>query len=279
MKTKTETNYKANVETNVKTTIKKNITIHLNPYDIHKGNLILVNKNFPLCQQNTKNDVAFVPVSNTNSEILLAATAANMLEQLMLLCKVGKDIIPVSGYRSLQEQEQIFADSMREHGEVFTLKFVALPNHSEHQTGLAIDVAENTENIDFICPVFPYEGICQEFRMKAARYGFIERYSEGKEEITGISHEPWHFRYVGYPHSEIIKNNDYSLEEYIDFLKEFPYDGKHLLFENEEQKIEIFYVKSEDKSRNSIVLPENIPYQISGNNSDGFIITVWRTRE
>lgn len=251
-------------------------TISLNQFDIHKGNLILVNKNFPLCQQNTKNDVTLVPVSNTHSEILLASVASNMLKQLFITCNVGNQIVPISGYRTLKEQEQIFANSLKENGEKFTLKFVALPNQSEHQTGLAIDVAENKENIDFICPAFPYDGICQKFRMKAASYGFIERYPKGKEEITGISHEPWHFRYVGYPHSEIIQKNDLALEEYIDFIKTYPYDKKHLLFENIDQQIKIFYVKAASESQNNIVFTDDIPFQVSGNNVDGFIITLWR---
>jgi len=251
-------------------------TIVLEKQDIFKGNLILVNKKFPLCQYNSETDINLVPVSAKNSEILLGTIAAKMLSQLMLACNVENQIVPISGYRTLKEQEQIFGDSMRENGEEFTLKFVALPNQSEHQTGLAIDVAENKENIDFICPSFPYEGICQKFRSKAYKYGFIERYPKGKEVLTGISHEPWHFRYVGYPHSEIIQKNDFSLEEYIDFLKDYSYDGKHLLFENMEHKIEVFYVKAEAEAQNTIFLTEDIPYKVSGNNVDGFIITLWR---
>ncbi|MHB8065133.1 MAG: M15 family metallopeptidase [Ruminiclostridium sp.] len=272
-----KTNLKSNLKSNLELNLVENIkTISLNKRDIHKGNLILVNKKFPLFQHN-KNDVNFVPASDINSEILLAAIAANMFEQLMKTCNVGNQIVPISGYRTLTEQEQIFSDSMRENGEEFTLKFVALPNQSEHQTGLAIDVAENMENIDFICPSFPYDGICQKFRMKAASYGFIERYPKGKEEITGISHEPWHFRYVGYPHSEIIQKNNFTLEEYINYIKAFTYDGMHLLFVNNNQKIEIYYVKADVEPLNPIILHDDVPYQISGNNSDGFIITIWRT--
>jgi len=273
MKTKIITNIKSNTKSIIKTNVK---TISLNQFDIHKGNLILVNKKFPLCQQNTKNDVTLVPISSMHSEIFLASIASNMLEQLFIACNAGNQIVPTSGFRTLREQEQIFVDSMMENGEEFTLKFVALPNQSEHQTGFAIDVAENKENIDFICPYFPYNGICQKFRMKAARYGFIERYLKGKEALTGISHEPWHFRYVGYPHSEIIQKNDLTLEEYIDFIKVYPYDKKHLLFENIDQKIEIFYVKAASESQNTIVFTDDIPFQVSGNNVDGFIITLWR---
>lgn len=76
----------------------------------------------------------------------------------------------------------------------------------------------NKQDIDFIRPDFPYDGICGEFRKVAPNYGFIQRYTEDKEKITGISHEPWHFRYVGYPHSQIITERGLSLEEYIEFV-------------------------------------------------------------
>ncbi len=64
--------------------------------------------------------------------------------------------------------------------------------------------------------------ICQTFREKAAKYGFILRYPAGKEHITGIGHEPWHFRYVGVPHAEIMASEGLTLVEYTDFLTGFP---------------------------------------------------------
>lgn len=76
----------------------------------------------------------------------------------------GDSIVPVSGYRSLNEQMDIYNDSLKDNGEDFTRKYVALPKHSEHQTGLAIDLGLNKEKIDFIRPDFPYDGICGTFR-------------------------------------------------------------------------------------------------------------------
>ena len=79
-------------------------------------------------------------------------------------------------------------------------------------------MGKKAEAIDFIRPAFPYEGVCQTFRERAADYGFIERYERDKEEITGISAEQWHFRYVGRPHGWIIKEKGLALEEYITYL-------------------------------------------------------------
>ena len=93
---------------------------------------------------------------------------------------------------------------MAESGLAFTHKYVAYPGCSEHQTGLAIDLGKAAGHIDFIRPAFPYDGTCGAFRRAAAAYGFIERYQKGKESLTGIAREPWHFRYVGLPHAAIM---------------------------------------------------------------------------
>ena len=55
----------------------------------------------------------------------------------------------------------------------------------------------------------------------------MERYQEGKEALTGIAPEPWHFRYVGLPHATIMNTHGFCLEEYLDYLKDFPYEGRH----------------------------------------------------
>lgn len=167
---------------------------------------------------------------------------------------------------------------MRENGEDFTLKFVAAPNCSEHQTGLAFDLAENKPDIDFIRPDFPYTGICQTFREKVIQYGFIERYQSGREAITQIAQEPWHFRYIGYPHSELIQKENLTLEEYTVFLKQFPYVGQHLQRRFHGRDIEIFYVSVTNSDPATIPIPDQTLYQVSGNNEDGFIVTLWRNR-
>jgi D-alanyl-D-alanine dipeptidase/carboxypeptidase len=251
----------------------KTITIHKN--NIHKGSLILINKFYPLIKQEKDHNISLIPAYSQNSEVLLEIKTAAVLTHLIGMLQCQEDILPVSGYRSTKEQERIYANSLEKNGRVFTEKYVALPGHSEHQTGLAIDLALKQDNIDFIRPEFPYEGICNVFREKAPLYGFVERYPKGKEEVTGIAHEPWHFRYVSYPHSVIMKENNLALEEYMEVMKLYPYQGKHFLTEIYKQKIEIFYVNA-STALTTIELPDDSIYQISGNNIDGFVITLWR---
>jgi len=155
-----------------------------------------------------------IPVHKDYPCILLEREAARALTRLMAELDGWKHIVPVSGWRSWEEQQAIYEESFRENGPEFTKRYVAPPGHSEHQTGLAIDLGLRQGEIDFIRPLFPYEGISQRFRELAPVYGFIERYPAGKEDITGIAHEPWHFRYVGTPHAEKMTVLGLALEEY-----------------------------------------------------------------
>lgn len=156
-----------------------------------------------------------IPVYEDYPDILLEREAVRALSCIMEQLDGWKFIVPVSGWRSVEEQLTIYVESLQENGPEFTAKFVAMPGHSEHQTGLAIDLGLRQKSIDFICPAFPYEGICQKFRELAPAFGFIERYPAGTEHITGIAHEPWHFRYVGMPYSEIMTFKGLTLEEYL----------------------------------------------------------------
>jgi len=247
-------------------------TIELEKEQVYCGNLLLVNRQYPIKTGNVKN---LIPVDISFPDILMKREAVNVLQLVLERISAGISIVPVSGFRSFEEQADIYNTSLKDNGEDFTQKYVALPNHSEHQTGLAIDLGLNKKEIDFICPDFPYDGICNEFREAAPDYGFIERYGKGKEEITGISHEPWHFRYVGYPHSKIMQEKGLSLEEYTEFIKAYDENNKYLFEQAHRAEIEIYYVPAND-DKTPINIPENCIYQISGNNTDGFVVTLWR---
>lgn len=170
---------------------------------------LLVNADHPYKEEKNRKLVRY-----PGTDILLEEETARMLYALLRTLPKG-EIVLVSGYRSFEEQEQIFRDSVAENGLEFTEKYVAKPGCSEHQTGLAVDLSLNVEPIDFICPAFPYEGVCQTFRKRAAVYGFIERYQKDKEAITKIAAEQWHFRYVGSYHARKICENHMALEEYV----------------------------------------------------------------
>ena len=250
--------------------MKNNITTKTS---ICKGNLILINSIYSL---NTDEDAELILVDE-NSNILLQRQAAIFLKELMDSINGWNYIVPVSGWRSFEEQTKIWNDTIKKSGPEFTKKFVAAPGHSEHQSGLAIDLGLKQKNIDFICPEFPYTGICQKFRSLAADYGFIQRYPADKENITGISHEPWHFRYVGVPHAKIMKEHDFTLEEYIAFLKQYCKSKTPYTLLSSDRQIQIYYIPSEKETDIQSLINGNFPCVISGNNADGYIITEWRS--
>ena len=98
-------------------------------------------------------------------------------------------------------------------------------------------------------------------------YGFILRYPQNKTRITQTNHEPWHFRYISLPHSTIVTQNNWVLEEYIDMLREHTFDNP-FEFELNDVSYKIYFSDSTE-----IKLPLNSEFSISGNNVDGFIIT------
>lgn len=114
----------------------------------------------------------------------------------------------VSGFRSYDTQKKLYENYVAKYGQSLADTFSAKPGHSEHQTGLAFDV----------CSVEDVFGDTQESKwlaLNAHRFGFIIRYPEGKEDITGYKYEPWHIRYLGVDIATKVYNSGLTLEEYL----------------------------------------------------------------
>ena len=122
--------------------------------------------------------------------------------------ELGLNIVCTSGYRSYESQEQIYNNYAAADGVLKADTYSARAGHSEHQTGLAIDV--NSISDDFIGTPE-----CEWLAQNAHKYGFIIRYPKDKEEYTGFSYEPWHIRYVGEDTATKIYESGLSLEEYL----------------------------------------------------------------
>lgn len=245
-------------------------TVRLTKEDTFQGYLMLVTPEFPIEEGSRLGTMVPVEVSERKgSSVYLEAEAGHMLHKLLTDIEGKDQIVLVSGYRSHEEQIQIWDDTMQKEGEEFTRTFVAKPGHSEHESGLAIDLAENREAIDFICPEFPREGICGRFREKAPAYGFVERYPKGKTHITGIGAEPWHFRYVGKPHGLAMEKEGLILEEYIAFLREETSAERPYQY----MDTDISYIDMRGKDMVCLRLPRAKSCRISGTNEGGIILT------
>ena len=241
---------------------------------VRTGPLVLVNQTHPLEQE--PDAAALLPPDSRRPDILLEARAGTVLSRFLSDLGCTGEIVPVSGYRSRAEQEAIFSDSLRNNGEAFTRAYVALPGCSEHQTGLAIDLGENRPDLDFIPQQLPDAGVFSMFRRRAAEYGFILRYPEDKAAVTGIQFEPWHFRYVGWPHARLMEREGLVLEEYHRLLEGYPESGPHLRFQDRGRSFELYTVSRDNLEDLPRRLPGNTLCQWSGNNSSGAVVTIWR---
>ena len=120
----------------------------------------------------------------------------------------GVSLFVVSDFRSYETQESIYNRYVNEDGKAAADRYSARPGHSEHQTGLAYDL--NSLSTDF--------GETTEGKWLAQncwKYGFIIRYPQGKENITGYMYEPWHVRYLGKDTAKAVYESGLTLEEYL----------------------------------------------------------------
>ncbi|WP_219836802.1 D-alanyl-D-alanine carboxypeptidase family protein [Paenibacillus sp. R14(2021)] len=254
-------------------------SIYLGEEQQFSGPLILVNKAHPVRSslppriRAVSGDI-LQAAGEMEPQIALEEECLSQLSGLLDACGGKSRISVVSGYRSKETQTALYLNSSRTNGAVFTESYVALPGASEHQTGLAVDVGLVNESLDYIRPSFPDDGVSGSFKQQAAAFGFIQRYQAGKTPITGIASEPWHFRYVGFPHSAVMVNEDLCLEEYMDFLKRHTFGETHFIFENDASWYEIYYVPAWNE-KSAVPVPEasEVKWRISGNNMDGFIVT------
>ena len=121
--------------------------------------------------------------------------------------KEGLSLRALSTYRTEAYQGGLYNNKVRTSGKVYADNYSARPGHSEHQTGLAVDI--NSTRV-----AFEYSGEFKWLQKHAHEYGYILRYPKGKEWITGYSYEPWHYRYVGVDAATKIYEKGITYEEY-----------------------------------------------------------------
>lgn len=148
--------------------------------------------------------------------------AAAALEEMFAACKeeAGVTLVTVSGYRSYSTQNTIYNRKLKNTGSVAKAdEYVARPGASEHQLGLAMDVGQRGKDTGLTSSFGKTKG-GQWMRDNCWRFGFILRYQEGWEEITGYKFEPWHIRYVGKEYAEKIYKQELPLETFLIALRE-----------------------------------------------------------
>lgn len=119
-----------------------------------------------------------------------------------------------SGFRSYQEQEQLFNSYVERDGKEKAMTYSAVPGQSEHQTGLAFDVVSDNTDTNFT-EAFGKTDAGKWLAQHAHEYGFIIRYPKGQSDVTGYQYEPWHLRYVGVDTATDIHDSHQTLEAYV----------------------------------------------------------------
>lgn len=179
--------------------------------DINSWEYILVNTQSTI-------DSSFAPPEVVNVSSSGCPQDSRIADALMAFAdgcsEAGLPVYLSSGYRSYSEQSVNYNNKVNQVGADAAARIVAPPGTSEHQTGLCCDITDiyrNPKDPD----VLRYTDTFNWLNEHCAEYGFILRYPEDKQEITGIMYEPWHFRYVGLEAASYIKENDLCLEEFV----------------------------------------------------------------
>lgn len=128
----------------------------------------------------------------------------------------GVGLILSSAYRSATDQQAVYDSLLALHGSEYVHEYVAAPGASEHQTGLAVDIASVTHGCAIDANACSLDAAAIAWlRAHAADYGFIERYPSGKQSITGVAGEHWHYRYVGVPLAKALTSAGMTLDEFV----------------------------------------------------------------
>lgn len=164
-----------------------------------------------------KPDVVDPEVAYTGSSMKISSQIQRPLSNLFQAAdKDGVKLMLSSGYRSTEQQAEIYDFYLKQQGKQYVDSYVAKPSFSEHQLGLTVDIASSStacKRSGDSCSLTA-EAIAW-LRANAARFGFIERYPAGKQSITSVAGEHWHYRYVGAPLAKALKSTNMTFDEFV----------------------------------------------------------------
>lgn len=169
--------------------VNKSISL---PDDYIPDNLVRINSKY------ADRDLYLVKEANTNLEKMLDEAKSNNL-----------DIRVISAYRSYDYQKNLYNKYYKKDGDLANT-YSAKAGHSEHQTGLCIDIDNRKTNYENFASTEEYKWMID----NSYKYGFILRYPENKESITGYQYESWHYRYVGKEIATYIHKHNITFDEY-----------------------------------------------------------------
>lgn len=230
----------------------------------------MVNKSNPISRDYVPSNLVEISgyIPSTREIYLREEALLALLTMYNDILANGLDMVAVSGYRDYDYQSSLNEAEIKKQKSIYSDENQAIsvanavvtpPGTSEHQLGLAIDVSDNGT----LTEAFGDTDVGKWLDKYANRYGFILRYEKDKTDITGITYEPWHFRYVGQVHAEYMYQKDLSFEEYMKRLK-----TKKMITVTLHNNLNysVVYSKTDNVSSQNLI-------DISSDNDGGFIIT------
>ena len=186
--------------------------------DLSKNEQILVNKFYQLDENFKRDDLINIPLMYSYSGNMASQEVVNSYIEMQKKVKeeLGITLMVNSSFRTYQDQEEIYKQFSSK-GKEYADSYAARPGFSEHQTGLAIDI---TSTANPTSNAFKESNEYTWLKEHCHEYGFIHRYPEGKENITGYNTESWHFRYVGKKIATQIYNEGITFDEYYAYYIE-----------------------------------------------------------
>ena len=185
------------------------------------GMLMNVNKFYALSETYTPENLKNIDLTYAYGEEGENKLIDYAYDKFLELCQAANDqgfyLMVTSSYRDYESQKEIYDYRVSTWGERKADETAARPGHSEHQTGLVIDMTSKTEPLaDSFTDSEAYKWL----KENAYKYGFIERYPEGKTYLTGYNPESWHWRYVGLEAAKTMHDEDITFDEYYAFYIE-----------------------------------------------------------
>jgi len=196
-------------------------TLKIPSYDMFKpGNLwLIVSKKQPLEGEAGYKLIDIpVPHGDEGAPMKIAVDMSDELQQLVNAAEADEEPLMISSaYRSLAEQQAIYDEFVEENGVAIANQYVSPVGASEHHTGLSVDFSSESDECaeDSDSCSLSQSGAAW-LADNAYKYGFIQRYPQGKQAITGVAFEPWHFRFVGKPMALAMNDTGLTFDEVVE---------------------------------------------------------------
>lgn len=242
--------------------------------DIYKGDLVLVNAEYDY--KFYEDDINVTTLFDNKSDSYGAGDFVTKLDRNVLnhlnemIDAYAKSQYLDSTYIFILDGYRTYDEQVERHSSGKSRTFEA--GHTDYHTGRTFDIycSDTFSNIGYAYfnPTDNYEW----FAENAGNYGFIMRFPEYKDEITGERARTYTYRYVGVPHAVYINSNNLCMEEYIEIIKTYTNENPLKITANG-QSYAVYYVPAEE-DETDVIVPLGKMYTVSGNNADGFIVTV-----